>query len=419
MKYRRPLHVCFVVENLLPAGTELWIRRLIDHLDRSRVRPTLCLTDGSGQPSQSLEPDDCRVLRLGLPGLRTSRTLSAARELARFLRNESVDIVQVHHADPTYLAVPVARWSGVPWIVQTKYDTGYWLRGTDLWLHRRLRRWIDATVANCEACREAAISQEGAPRHQVSVIGNGVPLERLQRVPDLTIDDFPRAGSGQPLAIGMVANLRPVKDHANLLHAAHQLIGEGMPVSLHFAGEGESRESLQRLAGELGLHSSVTWHGHVKDTDGFLAQMQLAVLCSRSEGLPHALLEAMAAGRALVATNVGGNAELIRHGVDGLLVPAGDSTQLAQALARLVRDPVTAVAFGRSARARIAEDFSESRMVERFTGFYEELANGTRRATAPAGRGNRIAACWRSRSSLAVEPCDAREMRHRREGEVA
>jgi glycosyltransferase involved in cell wall biosynthesis len=395
MTSTRPPHVCFVVENLLPAGTELWIRRLIDQLDRSRIRPLLCLTDGRGPQSRSLEPADCPVLRLGLPHLRTTRTLAAARRLSMFLRSELVDIVQVHHADPTYLGVPVARCSGVPRIVQTKYDTGYWLHGTDLWLHRKMRRWIDATVANCEACREAAVAQEFAPRQEVAVIENGISLERLSLIPDLELADFPQEESGRSVAIGMVANLRPVKDQANLLRAAHHLAREGLRVQLHFAGDGESRDALRQLTRELGLEASVTWHGHVADTAAFLARTPLVVLCSLSEGLPHALLEAMAAGRAVVATEVGGNAELIRSGREGLLVPIADSAALAQALARLVRDPSEALAFGRAARARVAERYSETRMVERFTRFYEELEGGARHGAVRRGGWIREAPWWR------------------------
>ena len=374
----RPPHVCFVVENLLPAGTELWIRRLVERLDRRRIRPFLCLTDGGGSQSHGLEPADCPVLRLGLPSLRTPRTWVAARRLSAFLRQESVDIVQVHHADPTYLGVPVARWTGVPRIVQSKYDTGYWLRGVDLWLHRGMRRWVDATVANCEACREAAVVQERAPRQEVAVIENGISLERFSRLADLEVGDLGEPESGRPTPIGMIANLRPVKDQANLLRATQLLTRAGLPVHLHFAGDGESRDALRRLAAELGVESRVTWHGHVEDPCTILERVPIVVLCSRSEGLPHAVLEAMAAGRAVVATAVGGNAELIRSGSEGLLVPVGDPAALADALARLIRDPAMALAFGRAARARVAERFSETRMVERFTRFYEELASGDR-----------------------------------------
>lgn len=366
---QRPVRVCFVVENLIAAGTELWILRLIERLDRSLVQPLLCLTDGGSDASREMEPVDCPVLRLQLPSLKTLRLPSAMRQLKQFLKQHGVDIVQVHHADPTYLAVPVARWCGVPTIVQTKYDVGYWLQGTDLVLHRWLRRWIDMTVANCEACREAAIQQEGAPPKEVIVVDNGIPTEELSGLPLLTEASL----QGTELRVGMLANLRPVKDPQNLLQAAITLAPELQQLSFHFAGHGELQAPMQQVIREHRLNQRVFVHGHVKDTVTFLNSLQIFVLCSKSEGLPHALLEAMAAGRAVIATEVGGNRELIQHDVNGLLVPSGDSQALAQAIRSLVNDPGRAVRFGAAARDTVAERFSLDAMTHRFESFYKQL----------------------------------------------
>jgi glycosyltransferase involved in cell wall biosynthesis len=360
------VRVCFVIENLLPAGTERWIVHLIERLDRRRVAPLLCLTDGRGEASRRLEPPDCPVLRLSLPNLKTVHTLAAARAFYRFLRDQHVDVVQVHHADPSYFGVPVARAAGVPVVVQTKYDTGYWLTGFDLWMHRRLRRWIDVTLANCQACRAAAIAQERAPPEGVLVIDNGIELRRLSAIPPLARDAWQ-----SPLRVGMAANLRPIKDPHNLLVAAERLMGHSQPLTFHLAGDGPLRASLQREIERRGLGDRVVLHGHVADMPRFLQSLQMFVLCSRSEGLPHALLEAMAAGRAVVATAVGGNCELIEDGVSGLLVPPGDPAALAGAIARLAGDPALAVRLGAAARRSVADRFDLAAMAARFADFYQ------------------------------------------------
>src|SRR5690606_5856383 len=144
-----------------------------------------------------------------------------------------VDVVQVHHADPTYLGVPVARAARVPVIVQTKYDIGYWLTPFDLWMHRRLRRWVDVTLANCQACRDAAVMQERAPRDAVMVMDNGIDLSRLCAIPPLAVEAWQ-----VPVRIGMAAHLRPIKDPQTLLAAAERLVARSYPVSFHLAGEG-------------------------------------------------------------------------------------------------------------------------------------------------------------------------------------
>ncbi len=372
----RPVRVCFVIENLLSAGTELWVQRLIERLDRRRVHPSLCLTDGTQSDADSLTRSDCPTLRLGLRHLRDWRTFAAVRNLRKFLAEQAVDVVQVHHADPTYLAVPVARWASVPVVVQTKYDTGYWLQGWDLRFHRWLRPWVDLTIANCEACRVAAITQEGAPPETVQVIDNGIDTSRFAELPALCVEDF-----RGPVRVGMIANLRPVKDPHNLVQAASLLAGEFPQISFHLAGQGELAGALCRQIESLGLQSRVKLHGPVADPAAFLQQMQIAVLCSRSEGLPHALLESMAAGRTVVATSVGGNRELIEDGVNGLLVPAGDSAALAAAVRACLREPRQAVQRAAVARGHVVARFGLDAMARRFEHFYETIMAVPRRST--------------------------------------
>lgn len=364
----RPVRVCFVIENLLPAGTELWIVRLIQRLDRQRVQPLLCIMDGSGPTSRGLEPPDCPILRLQLSSLKTPRVVTAAWQLHRFLKQQAVDVVQVHHADPTYLAVPISRLASVPTVVQTKYDIGYWLKGWDLKLHRFLRRWIDITVANCEACRQAAVEQERAPSSQVVVIHNGIPLDELSQVPPLMTTDY-----RPPFQLGMVANLRPVKDPLNLLKAVEILSQRGLDIHVHFAGDGELRQRLMSEAAQRSIEHRVTLHGHIHDTVSFWRQMHVGVLCSLSEGMPHAILEAMAAGRPMIVTNTGGNCELIHDGRTGLLVPPGDPMALANSIKRLLYDAPFACQLANAARQSVTGHFGLDAMVKRFEAFYEGL----------------------------------------------
>src|SRR5207245_11089856 len=158
---RRPVRVCFLIDSLQPAGTETQLLALIRHLNRSRVRPFLCLLDGEDELSRSLEPKDCPVLRLGVKGLSRPQSLAKAWRLARFLRRERIDVLQVYFPDSTYFGVPVAWLAGVPAIVRTRNNVGHWLTP----LHRRLGRLLNgfttATIANCEAARQALLESEG------------------------------------------------------------------------------------------------------------------------------------------------------------------------------------------------------------------------------------------------------------------
>jgi glycosyltransferase involved in cell wall biosynthesis len=365
----RPVRVCFLIDELTTAGTETQILALIRHLDRSRVRPHLCLLRGEGERSRALEPADCPVLRLGVRRLARPATFLPLLRLARFLRRERIDVLQVYFPESTYFGTLAGWLAGVPHLVRTRNNLGYWMTP----LHRRLgrlcNRFARLTVANSEACRRAVVADEGLAPGRVVVLENGVDLERFPPPPD------PGAADGAR-RVGVVANLRPVKGLDVFLRAA-ALVGECHPdVTFAVAGEGELRPDLERLAAGLGLKDRVTLPGAVADVPGFLAGLRVAVLPSHSEGMSNALLEYMAAGKAVVATAVGGNTGLIEDGVHGLLVPADDPVRLAEAVGRLLSDRDLAARLGQAARRRAEQQYSRAVMVRRFEAFYLGLREG-------------------------------------------
>jgi glycosyltransferase involved in cell wall biosynthesis len=361
----RPVRVCFLIDRLLPAGTESQLVALIRHLDRSRVRPYLCLLDGEDDLSRSLEPDGCPVLRLGVRSLHRPATLLKAVRFGRFLRRERIDVLQVYFPDSTYFGALVGRLAGVPALIRTRNNLNHWVTPTHRLLGRLLNRLVTATVANCEACRQAVLATEHAAPESVVVLENGVDLGRFLEIP--------LAGSGnasdRPRRVGVVANLRPVKGLDVFVRAAAQVAASRPDVRFAIAGEGELRPDLERLAAESGL-KRLELPGSVQDVPAFLAGLDVAVLSSRAEGMSNAVLEYMAAGRAVVATAVGGNTQLIEDGVHGLLVPPGDPAALARAVERLLADAGLAARLAGAARRRARERYSRQAMVRRFEEYY-------------------------------------------------
>jgi glycosyltransferase involved in cell wall biosynthesis len=359
-----------MIDQLTRAGTETQLVALIRHLDRTRVRPYLCLLKGDDPHSRALEPADCPVIRLGVHSLHHPTTLVKAFRLARFLKAHRIDVLQVYFPDSSYLGVPVARLAGVPRVVRTRNNLGYWITPLHRWLGRFCNQWTDVVVANCEACRRAVIADEGASPRRVLVLENGVDLGRFPA---------PRPGPVARTAsprVGVVANLRPVKDLGTFVRAAAEVGRRHPAATFHIAGEGDQRPELERLAAELGIGEHLHLPGSVRDIPGFLRGLDVAVLCSRSEGMSNALLEYMAAGRPVVATAVGASAQLIEHGVHGLLVPPGDAGRLAAAIRRLLEDPALAARLGAAARRRVQERYSREAMVRRFEDFFHGLVAG-------------------------------------------
>jgi glycosyltransferase involved in cell wall biosynthesis len=364
---RSPVRVCYLIDELATAGTETQLLALLQHLDRRRVRPYLCLLRGENSASRTLEPENCPVLRLGVGRLRSPATLQKAWRFVRFLRQERIDVLQTYFPDSSYFGVPLAWLAGVPNRIRTRNNLGHWLTP----LHRRLGRWLNrlttATVTNCTAARAALLEAEGPDPDSVSILENGVDLDRFL--------NLPAPGPGGPPVVGMVANLRPVKGPDVFLQAAALLKDEYPDVRFAIAGEGELRPLLQRQAAELGLADRFQLPGSISDIPGFLAGVHVAVLSSQAEGMSNALLEYLAASRPVVATAVGATPDVIEPGRHGLLVPPGDAGGLAAAIGRLLRDPELARRLGKAGRQRVRR-FSRPAMVRRFEDYYERLTAG-------------------------------------------
>lgn len=361
-KSTAPVRVCFVIDDLSRAGTESQLLALIRNADRERVEPSLVLLNGDNAVSQELEPSDCPILRLGIRKLVGRQSWSAAQRLKQFWREHPADLLQAYFLDSAYFTVPIGKVCGIRKVVRVRNNLGYWLSRKHRILGRMIAPWVDVTLTNSQLGVEA-LRAEGTPTDSIVSIENGVDLERFENVSPPMTSSVPR--------VGCVANLRQVKNIDGLLRAFRKVVEAVPNAELHIGGDGPEREALQTLQRELGI--ACHWHGSVSDVPAFLASIDIAVLPSHSEGMSNALLEYMAAGRAIVATDVGANAYLVDGNSCGRLVPPGSDSALSVAIVELIENPATAQEFASSARQRVTDTFSRAVMCERFVQFYETL----------------------------------------------
>lgn len=235
----------------------------------------------------------------------------------------------------------------------------------------RLCMWAaERAVFVCESQRRYCL-RRGLRARRNAVIPNGVDLQRLHDAASPAERATLRAALGYSEAdyvVGIAAGLRPEKNHGQLLEAAVRLRAQGLPAKLLFIGDGALRAALESRADSLGLGPHLRITGFRDDIRPFVTATDVMCLCSRTEALSLAALEAMAMSRPVVHSRVGGAEELIEPGSNGLLFPVADTSALVDCLLQLA-DAATRAAMGRAARATVERRFSEGRMID----CYEEL----------------------------------------------
>jgi glycosyltransferase involved in cell wall biosynthesis len=357
------VRVAFVIDNLSRAGTESQLLALIRSLDRSIITPSLVLLDGGNTLSQSLEPAHCDIVRLGVSRLVSPSAVKAAWRLKRHWQRNKPDVVVTYFLDSSYFALPIAKLAGAK-TVRVRNNLGYWQTRKHHWLGRAVRPFTDTVLTNSEEGR-AALANEGHKR--IDVIGNGVDLERFPNPSPVDV-------TKSKVRIGCVANLRPVKNIDGLIRVARTICNRFPNVEFAIAGDGEQRAELEKLIAPSGLSDRFHLHGSVANVPEFLATCELTVLPSHSEGMSNALLEYLASGRAIVATDVGANRRVL--GETGIVVPVNDEA-IANAIADLLLQPARAAEYGRLARERAEQEFSRAAMVARFEQFFQQFAGQT------------------------------------------
>jgi glycosyltransferase involved in cell wall biosynthesis len=264
-----------------------------------------------------------------------------------------------------YFAAPIAKLVGVLCVIRFRVNLGYWMRPIDRPLTRFYNRFIDATLVNCNACRDAVIEQERAAPESITIIPNGVDLVRFQN----TGTERPWESDGQQI-VGVVANLRHVKGLDVFIGSASILAARHENIRFVIAGEGDLRKNLESLILHSGLQDRFELLGRIDDVPRFLHGVDIAVLCSRSEGAPNVIMEYMASGKPIVATAVGGIGEMIVNKVTGLLVPPDEPVLLADAIDYLYRNSDFAAQLASAARRRAIRDFGIDVQARRYEKFY-------------------------------------------------
>jgi L-malate glycosyltransferase len=361
------------------AGTENQVMQLLHGLDRSRFEPELALFRSSPF-AQVPGSFPCRVTVLDVGSLRGPRSWWQLLMFARRLREARVRVVHIFFNDASLIAPPFCRLAGARTIVSRR-DMGFWYTPPILKCLQFSNSFVDEVVANSAAVQANVHGREGVPLPRITVLRNGHAPERFAEPPDRHVRARLGIAADDPI-VGMVANLRPIKRHEDLL-AAFALVRAHHPrAHLLIVGGGEIGEPLRRLIRDADMSHHVHFLGRTAAPIPLIKQFDVGVLCSLSEGSSNAVLEYLACGKPVVCTNVGGNAEIVEEGRSGFLVAPGDVEALAERIDRLLSRPADAARMGQHGRETFAARFTAATMVRAHEQIYVRVAAMSRSTEA-------------------------------------
>lgn len=370
--------IVHVVLGLRVGGLE----RVVVDLANSALPPAqsavVCL-EQSGPVADDLRRVSVIELRRR-PGLRPRLVI----RLWKALRSLRVDLVHTHNSAAGFYGALAGKLCRVP-IVNTKHGSNRAGTRNQPLLNRVVYRLTDHVVAVSESARRLALS-EGADGRRLSIIDNGIDTDRFARLP--VTKEAARKELGLPadgFVIGSVARLSPEKNHALLLRAFELLAGrpEGREAWLVVVGGGPLEADIRAQAASMCSRGRVLFTGTRTDVSRLLSAFDVFVLSSDIEGLPIALLEAMASEVAPIVTRVGAMPEVVQHGKTGLVVTPGDSEELALALVRL-HDQQMRRSLSGAAKVRVIEHYSVQRMAREYEGIYSRLLGASSAPVAPS-----------------------------------
>jgi len=374
--------ILFLIGSLDVGGTETQLVALASRLDRRAFDPVVCCIGMPGALASTLRDGGVPVHALGFQPfgwgpfkylLSLPRAGKMFWGLHRLIKRERPAIVHGMLFFAYVLGTFAGRAGGVPCIVAGRRSLGLFKadRPVFLLLERFASRMTDLFIANSEAVRQDTIAREGIAPERIIVIRNGLDLAKFDGGVPSGLEESLSLTPGPRVIV--VSNFIHYKGHTHFLRAWKDVLTRFPSAVALLVGDGVQRRELEQLVDELGIRSGVRFLGVRRDVPALLALSDLYVHPSLQEGFSNALLEAMAAGKPVVATAVGGNIEAIEDGVTGVLVTPADPGALATAMLRLLDDRNRATKIGESARNYVRETCDVEKMVRAYEVTYMRL----------------------------------------------
>jgi L-malate glycosyltransferase len=367
--------VFFLVDSFEIGGTETQAVELALRLDPARYAVTLACLQMRGPLLAKLDGSSVSVMEWNAGGgVNSPRGIYQILRLARFLRHARFDIVHAHDLWSNLIAIPAARLARVPVIISSRRDLAHlaWYTPRRRKILRHLQSLSSAVLVNSGQIRDQLVHEDGFRPEFIRVVHNGIDVNHFRHLTSERSKLFP--GLENCTLIVSTGNMHTdVKGHPTLIEAARRICARFPEVKFLLIGDGKKRAEFESKVSELGLQPNFLFLGSRQNVPEILACCDMAVLPSQAEGFSNALLEYMATGLPTIATDIGGNPEVIENGVDGLLVKPNDPTALADAISSLLQDPNLASQLGAAGRERVRRHFDFAQLTSNIDALYTDL----------------------------------------------
>ena len=366
--------VLLMARELDLGGSERQMTEIAKTLDRSRFEPHVGCLRPEGLRGRELKMAGVPIAHFPVHSYASLSAVFGASQLARYIRLHKIRLVHTYDYPLTVFAVPVGRFFTSAIVVSSTRAHRGLIPRNYLKLVRITDRLVDAIVVNCEFLRRHLVEDENVPPGLIELCYNGIDLEQFRRL------DIPRptALPHDAVVIGVVCALRPEKGLSTLVKAFAAIRHLGPRLKLAIVGSGQMRDPLEKEARALGIWEDCVFAPATKAVAEWLSAIDIFVLPSLSEALSNSLMEAMACGCSSVASNVGGNPELVRNRETGLLFEPGDAAGLSDVLRTLVTDQTIRLRLAATGQRMVRERFSIRSSAQRMGEIFAKLIGDVR-----------------------------------------
>ncbi len=358
-------------------GTERYLFEVIKRLDRDKYIPFICCFQLKEVMREVFKAQGVPVTEFPMQRIYGFQAVRYGKKLIDFIKEEKIKIIQSFHLLPDIFVPIVAKIASVPIIISSRRDMGFDKNKYHLFLQRRINVLVDKIMVNSDAVKNSVINNENVSSSKIEKIYNGIDIVNQKNVSSIKVLKKKLNIKLSDFIVGILAHHnRSIKGGIFFISACLKILKQVPNTKFLVVGGGNLIEELKENAKSLGIAEQVIFTGPVLDARDYLSMMDVSVNSSLSEGFSNTILESMASGVPVVATNVGGNPEAIMNGKTGFLVPPANDSAIADAVVRILKDKKLTKSMGLCAKKHVEENFSMEKMMARVENFYDSLMTG-------------------------------------------